>query len=125
MAVVLRNSIVLAHLMAKLGERGCPVKSMTRGHGLGAGTHDALDRPLHTGMLGSGGRFAAVRVRGAVIEHLIGVKAPLVGSALVLDHGGLTAEATHHHVSTQDTQRQNVSRRENKVRRAYLFKQPS
>lgn len=55
--------------------------------------NDGRNGPGHGG-LGRGRRsFAHVGVGGAVVQNLVGVEAALVRAALVLDHGGLAAEA--------------------------------
>lgn len=84
--------VVLVHLLVEVGERSGAVHDMVAlGHGLAR--NDGRDGPRH-GSLGRSGRsLAHVGVGGAVVQDLVGVQAALVRAALVLDHGGLAAEA--------------------------------
>jgi len=88
-AVAVLWHVVLVHVLAKVGERGSPVQAVAVGHGVDG---HALRRPLHGVALGRRGRLVAARLRGAVVQ-LRRVDAALVRPSLVLDHGGLSAEA--------------------------------
>lgn len=82
--------VVLMHLLAKVGEGGSAVHDVSLGHGLAG--NDGRDGPSHGLSRGRRG-LAHVRLGSAVVHDLVGVEATLVRAALVLDHGGLAAEA--------------------------------
>lgn len=84
--------VVLVHLLVKVGEGRSAVHDVVA-MGQGLTGHNVGNGPGH-GCLGrSRRRLAHVRVGGAVVHDFVGVEAALVRAALVLDHGGLAAEA--------------------------------
>jgi hypothetical protein len=86
--LVVRNGV--AHLLTEVAKGSGPVHVAVRNL---ANRHDALSRPVHGSVLWCRWGLAAFRVRGAVVQKLVGVHAALVRAALVLDHGRLAAEA--------------------------------
>lgn len=83
--------VVLVHLLVEVGERGGAVHDMSLRKSLTG--NDSRDGPGHGRLVGSRRSLAHVGLGGAIIHDLVGVEATLVRAALVLDHGGLAAEA--------------------------------
>lgn len=74
-----------------LGEVGKGSRGMaTNDLAVGSLAGDNVHGPSHGRLRGTRG---LVRVRSAVIQEIVGVETTVVRSALVLDHGGLAAEA--------------------------------